>query len=530
MRRATLDGASSRGGRRRLLMAGVAAAVAATVITGAGAAQQSGIDLSVCANLEALGIPKQTNFRAAMIMAACGAGGAPVGSLTPGMPTGFGAVGGHQAYPRTGPNLNVITGTETLPHVVQSETQQWVHTTTVVVAYNDSRSVAASPVNISGISVSTDGGDTFTRLNPSPFTGLGNNFGDPVVVYNQRLGAWYSAWLASGCGGQGLGLWRSTNATSWTVVGCAHSSSGDDRESMWVDNNPASPFYGRMYISFNNFAVGGGALFVTRSDDGVTWTPVQLTPGFIRDVQINVTSNGTVVLAAMNEGGGGFAARQNILYRSTNGGVTWAAVSMGAPFAPPGDSTCGYFARVNPIWRHMGWGDLATGSGGLIVYSYAADGAGADTGDIYVVRSTDHGATWGAPVRLDGVAANNTQWMPSTAGGAGNFLVTWYDRRNTTNGTNYERMGRQSADGGLTWAPIEVISDTLITQPLVVDPNINTCYCGDYGRTYFDGQLYHDAWTDGRVSIGGNPQQDVFYQRVFKLLPAGGPPIMIDNR
>ena len=41
---------------------------------------------------------------------------------------------------------------------------------------------------------------------------------------------------------------------------------------MWVDNNRFSRAYGRMYISCNNFNVGGGALQVIYSDDGTTWT------------------------------------------------------------------------------------------------------------------------------------------------------------------------------------------------------------------------------------------------------------------
>jgi hypothetical protein len=263
---------------------------------------------------------------------------------------------------------------------------------------------------------------------------------------------------------------------------------------------------------------------------------VTVNAGFIRDVQIQVAPDGTVLLASMNEGGGGFAPRQNFMYRSTTGGVTFgAAISMGAPFAPPGDLLCptnGYFVNVAPIWRHMGWGDLAAGSGNVVVYSYAADGVGADSGDIYVVRSTTNGVTWGAPVRVDGAGANNTQWMPSTSGGGINFLVSWYDRKNTTNGVNYERWGVRSVDGGLTWAAPERISDMLIPQPAQPDPNVQACYAGDYMRGYFDGQWHYDAWTDGRVVVGGVNQQDVEIQKVRKLLPAPlppGPPIATDT-
>src|SRR5207302_6907080 len=113
---------------------------------------------------------------------------------------------------------------------------------------NDSRT---APGNYSGVSRSIDGGVTFTRLNPSPFaSGHGTNYGDPIVVYNARLGKWFAGDLATGCGGQGIGLWTSLDGLTWSVGACVHNntSGGDDRESMWVDNNPSSPFYGRMYI------------------------------------------------------------------------------------------------------------------------------------------------------------------------------------------------------------------------------------------------------------------------------------------
>src|SRR4029450_1142457 len=114
---------------------------------------------------------------------------------------------------------------------------------------------------------------------------------------------------------------------------CAHSGNSDDRESMWVDNNPASPFYGRMYISYNNFSIGGGALYVVYSDDGTTWNQVPLNPGFIRNIQVtgDLQGSGRVYVAAMNEGSGGLTTRQNIMYRSTNGGPSWTGHTAARP-------------------------------------------------------------------------------------------------------------------------------------------------------------------------------------------------------
>ena len=210
------------------------------------------------------------------------------------------------------------------------------------------------------------------------------------------------------CGGHGIGLWTSPDGINWTVGACAHNNSFDDRESFWVDNNPFSAAYGRMYISWNNYNVGcgvGGCLFVTHSDDGVNWSnPFQLNSGiFIRDVQITGTPPGppppqaryysTVFIAGMDEGGGQLNNRQNYMYRSLDGGVTWTSVTMGAPFKPVGDGDCpggSYFAKINPIWRHMGWGEPGVGPNGVVHYAYAGKGA-ISTGDIYYVRSTDNG-------------------------------------------------------------------------------------------------------------------------------------------
>ena len=120
-------------------------------------------------------------------------------------------------------------------------------------AYNDSRGRFASPINISGASISTDGGTTFTRITTaggqSPFAAT---VGDPVALYNKPTGTWFTVWLDTACGAQGLGGYKSAtpaNAASWTHF-CIHTSSSDDRESGWADNNTASPFYGRMYISW----------------------------------------------------------------------------------------------------------------------------------------------------------------------------------------------------------------------------------------------------------------------------------------
>ena len=160
-----------------------------------------------------------------------------------------------------GADVDLITGADSITHPTQSETYTLANPDNpnqIVVTYNDSRTASG---NYSGASYSSDGGTTFTRLNPSPFaSGHGTNFGDPVTLYNKPTGTFFAIFLATGCGGQGIGAWTSTDGgVTWATGACVHSGSSDDRESGWSDNNPSSPFYGRMYVSWNDFATGGNS-------------------------------------------------------------------------------------------------------------------------------------------------------------------------------------------------------------------------------------------------------------------------------
>ena len=485
-----------------------------------------GID---CSQIHAFGIMKQENMRAGRALIECGIarGGQPEDTA---------------GAPATPPNIRVSNrACGSASSCTKSESMAWGSTKnggkTIVVNYNDHNPTYNS---YSGTSYSTDGGAHFKEIQPPPFaSGHGTNYGDPIVVFNSKLNKWFAGDLVSGadCGSQGIGLWTSTNGKTWKAGGCPHVGSFDDRESFWVDNEPTSGKYGRMYVSWNDFA-NNEALSLTYSDDGVKWaTPVILNSGstFIRDVQVTGSprgakrfegKNSTVFVAGMDEGGGGANTRQNIMYKSLDGGKTWTSTTLGPRFNPVGDQLCGsYFYQVNPIWRHMGWGEPGVGPDGVVHYAYAGHGTGSDPGDIFYVRSIDNGKTWSKPVKLntDKDAKFKTQWMPSLSTDLdGNVTASWYDRRKVTTacnsvtdkGCNYERVGRQSKTNGASWLADITISTAVIPEPAQDDGGVVSCYAGDYDyNTALNGNAYV-TWTDGRRSVGGTHVQDVDFAKV----------------
>jgi hypothetical protein len=354
--------------------------------------------------------------------------------------------------------------------------------------------------------------------------------GDPVILYNKPSQTWFTVWLDGGCGGQGLGGYKSTtpwNANSWTHY-CIHSNNNDDRESGWADNNTSSPFYGRMYVSWNDFNVGGGALFVRYStDNGLTWTNSrQITTGtpFIRDVQITGDlATGDVYIAGMNEGGGGFPHNNNnLFFRSTDGGNTWTNTYTGPSFPGPGVTAVGYFACMFPdgggYWRHEGWGEPAVFNH-VVSYVYDQHGTGSDPGDVYYIRSTDSGVTFSAPLKLNADATTRPQWQPNlSVSPTGTLFAVWYDARESASCTRgnsavpcYRMWARTSTDNGVTWLSDQTFSDVVSPLPAQPDPGIQATYAGDYDYASSSPNKHLHAWVDGRVAILGSSQQDAFH-------------------
>jgi len=193
-----------------------------------------------------------------------------------------------------------------------------------------------------------------------------------------------------------------------------------------------------------------------------------------------------------------------------------------------GDLSCGYFYAVAPIWRHMGWGEPAVGPNNVIHYDYAGAGTNNDHGDIFYQRSTDNGATWSSPLKLntDPDQQYHTQWMPSlSVNPAGKVTASWYDRRQASTacnsytdvGCSYNRYAIQSPDNGATWQTDYVVTTSLSPQPAQLDGGVQSCYAGDYDYNVAQGSNAFITWTDGRRNVNGVAVQDVNFAVVPEL-------------
>jgi len=180
------------------------------------------------------------------------------------------------------------------------------------------------------------------------------------------------------------------------------------------------------------------------------------------------------------------------------------------------------FTTNGCYWRHEGWGQPAA-INDVVHLVYAQHGAGADPGDVYYIRSTDGGVTFGAPFKLNTDATTRPQWQPNlSVSPSGTLLATWYDARETLDtdcqygvpgSPCYRMFSRKSNDNGVTWLPDDALSDVVSPLPAQPDPGIQPTYAGDYDYGSAITTKHVTSWADGRVAISGTSQQDAFTDR-----------------
>jgi hypothetical protein len=87
---------------------------------------------------------------------------------------------------------------------------------------------------------------------------------------------------------------------------------------------------------------------------------------------------------------------------------------------------------------------------------------------------------------------------------------------------------RKSTDNGATWAPDDALSDAASPLPGQPDTTVQSTYAGDYDYGSAILSKHLTSWTDGRVTISGQSQQDAFTDS--ETTGGGGGEIVLEAR
>jgi hypothetical protein len=249
-----------------------------------------------------------------------------------------------------------------------------------------------------------------------------------------------------------------------------------DREYLWTDQNPSSPFYGRVYITEAVLDAAGVGTFdgvglQSTTDGGTTWTAffsLVDTTELNRGVNHNeypslaIQPSGAVVEAWHRGALSGVISTDNkvMAARSTDGGVTFGAnttivdvpVNQSVPFNS--NSPGGFRWSDTPNIA----ADPVDGTLYAVWVQYRTANTPASAA-VFVSSSTDNGAIWSTPV----VAFNNPNpnlfqyfpWVQVSADHMVHLTFSGGVGNNTTEGQFYV----QSTDRGQTWSAPFQLSD-----------------------------------------------------------------------
>ena len=141
---------------------------------------------------------------------------------------------------------------------------------------------------------------------------------------------------------------------------------------------------------------------------------------------------------------------------------------------------------------------------------------GRSTTDVMFVRSTDGGATFSAPVKINDDPVNPSKWHwfgTFSVAPNGRLDAVWYDTRNAANNTDSQLFYSFSTDAGVTWAPNVAVSNAF--NPFEGYPNQSKI--GDYITIVSDntgGNVAYSATFNFNPNRGQH-EEDVYYVRVF---------------
>lgn len=291
-----------------------------------------------------------------------------------------------------------------------------------------------------------------------------------------------------------------------------------DKNWQAVDTHISSPCLGNVYYTFTKFTglIGAFPIVFARSiDGGATFSAPQPISNKGADgtnatqgSHIGVASDGTVFVSYRTFPTSSDPTVKLQVVRSDNCGRHFGKPVTAATFTEMPRQAAGLtFRTPTESWLAVDDTDPDT-----VYVAFMALAGSLANADVFVARSTDGGATWGPPVKVNDDPTSKHQFWPTIAVSDGVLHVAWYDFRNSGSpgdpAADNHALDVFYASSNTTGAAYPAFSHNERVTDVSHDPNClmfgggTVGFHGDYIElaAHFDGtnHIVHVAWADNR--------------------------------
>ena len=386
--------------------------------------------------------------------------------------------------------------------------------TVLIAGYNDARGFigvpAGSPLSLSGVARSLDGGTTWSEVLVGPNGsgvlphGGGQLYGDPDVKYDptRDIFVYASIFVRPSDNLQGMSVNVSNaDGSVWSLPRQVTPSfiTGEAADKEFIDVDPVT---GRIHITWTQFSGNPARILHSFSDDaGLTWSPATVLQQAAAGASVQASmprvlpglSNADATVYAVWRTTGVSSAmvpippRNIACSRSTNGGVTWDAPVYLDTDYPAEDQILG-MDRVNNSPAMA-----VDAKSGRVYVVYQRNNA-VGTGDI-ALRTFVGACQTGAPVLLNSDPGNDrAQFVPFVTVDQVTQAVHvgYYDQDTADSGDVIEVTRTYSSNQGVTWSPPVPVTDRAFHAGFGNDtsqPNL-----GDYNQAFARNGKVYTLW------------------------------------
>jgi len=357
---------------------------------------------------------------------------------------------------------------------------------------------------------STDGGVTWGKTE-LPFPSGIAIHSDPALAFSSDGTAWATTLGIDSFGTQILvQVFKSIDhGATWSFVSTASTGKNNDKELMWIDTYPTSPFKDFIYLAWD--VPGRGMRFTRSTNGGLSWDPetvLSTDPAIGSHLATGPLGEVYVAWPVID-------AREIRIAKSTDGGATFQATKVIGKTNSSYEMSIPAMCQRNALLYLSIGVDRSNGPRKGTVYAAWTDldGSGSDPGcagsssglhsRVFISASTDGGNTWSSPriIQVDPATPfagdQFNQWMDVDPEN-GNIHVAFYDTRDDLARRKTNIYYIASTDGAATWG-----DETKVTS----EQTDETASGADGGNQYGDyngivafRDIAFPSWTDRRAS------------------------------